>query len=247
MALVLGMVAGCSPSPKGTASKESSETKIVASTSWVAAMAKAAGAQNVRVLAPVDLKHPPEYDFKPSDVQSIIEADWIIMAGYEPFMNQMLEANDVDEEKIIKVSTTNTIENLKEQTKLIAEKIGTEEAQAKWDEEFTIAYNSILEKAKNKGVKNTKVLVQMHLQAFVKALGFDVLEAYSADELTPAKIGELAKLNPDLIIDNYHNPQGQPIAEATGVDRIEIRNFPGEEHKDLIDLFIDNAKKLGIE
>lgn len=246
LVLVLGLVVGCTQDKPTSATNDEDSVKIVASTSWVAAIADAAGAQNVNILAPVELRHPPEYDFKPSDVQLIMEADWIVMAGYEPFMNQILESNKIDETKIIRVNTANTPENLIEQTKAIAKKMGTEDAQSKWEQDFNKTFNSILEKAKEKDVNNTKVLVHMHMQGFVRSLGFEVLEVFGADELSPAKIGELSNLNPDLIIDNFHNPQGMVIAETSGAKIVELRNFPGSEHKDLIELFIDNAKKLGI-
>jgi len=244
--LVLGLVVGCTQNKATITTEDENEVKVVASTSWVAAITEAAGAEDVSILAPVELRHPPEYDFKPSDVQSIIEADWIVMAGYEPFMNQMIESNKIDDSKIINVNTTNTPQNLIEQTKMISEKIGTQDAQVKWESDFNKAIDDILEKAKENNVESTKVLVQMHMQAFVRFLGFDVLEVFSADELSPAKIGELSNLNPDLIIDNFHNPQGMPISETSGAKIVELRNFPGSEHKDLIELFIDNAKTLGI-
>lgn len=223
------------------------EVSIIASTSWTALMAEAAGAKNVTVIAPAELKHPPEYDFKPSDLQALQEADWIIMAGYEPFMKKMLEASSISEEKIIKVMTTNTYSNLVEQTQLIAEKLGTQDAQQQWQSEFAKTVDTIMEKAKSKDVSNTKVLVHMHMAAFVKSLGYQVLEVYGAEELSPAKMGELAALKPDLIVDNYHNPQGKGIAELCGAERVELRNFPGPEHKNFIDLFSDNASKLGIK
>lgn len=223
------------------------ELKIVASTSWTALMAEAAGAKDVVVIAPVELKHPPEYDFKPSDIVALQEADWIIMAGYEGFMNKMIEANDIDEAKIIRVITTNTWENIHEQTHVIADAIGTEELQKELELEFKNSLNIIMEKAQEKNVGETKVLVHVHMQAFVRSLGFQVLEVFGAEELSPAKMGELASMGPDLIIDNFHNPQGMTIAEMAKVERVELRNFPGPEHNSLIELFQDNAKKLGLE
>lgn len=249
--LISSFFIGCSkPVEQAAASQQETvqteaELKIIASTSWTALMAEAAGAKNVTVIAPAELKHPPEYDFKPSDIQAVQDADWIIMAGYEPFMKKMLGASNISEEKIINVTTMNTYQNLVEQTQLIAEKLGTQDLQQEWQKEFTNTVDAIMEKAKNKDVSNTKVLVHMHMGAFVKSLGYEVLEIYGSEELSPAKIGELAALKPDLIIDNYHNPQGKGIEEISGAVRVELRNFPGPEHKDFINLFTDNTKKLG--
>lgn len=246
ISLFLVFAVGCSSSEDTSNPVDEDVVKVVASTSWTGVIAEAAGATNVTVLAPVELRHPPEYDFKPSDVQALIEADWIIMAGYEAFMNQMIEANNIDEAKIIRVTTTNTYDVLVEQTRAAAEKMGTQEAQGQWELEFTDVMDTILERAQENDVENIKVLVHMHMQGFVRSLGFDVLEVFSADELSPARIGELASMNPDLIIDNFHNPQGVTIAETIDAERVELRNFPGPDHKTIIDLLIANATLLGV-
>ena len=41
--------------------------KVVASTSWSAAFADIAGADEVESIAPVNLRHPPEYEITVSD------------------------------------------------------------------------------------------------------------------------------------------------------------------------------------
>jgi ABC-type Zn uptake system ZnuABC Zn-binding protein ZnuA len=64
---------------------------VLASTFWVAAIAKAAGAENVRILAPLDLRHPPEYELKPSDLAAASKADIIIYAGWEQFTKKLAD------------------------------------------------------------------------------------------------------------------------------------------------------------
>ncbi len=44
------------------------ELRVVATTPWTAAFALAAGVENVRVLAPYEMQHPPEYELRASDV-----------------------------------------------------------------------------------------------------------------------------------------------------------------------------------
>lgn len=168
------------------------------------------------------------------------------MAGYEAFMRKILESNSIDEEKVIQIRTTNTYDLLVAQTRAIAEKVGTEEIQQAWEGEFTTEMNTILEKAQQMNVSNIKVLAHAHMADFVKSLGFNVLEVFGAEELSPAKIGELANLKPDLIIDNFHNPQGKGIEEISGATRVELRNFPGPQHESIMDLIIDNATILEI-
>ncbi|MFZ5595824.1 MAG: metal ABC transporter solute-binding protein, Zn/Mn family [Bacillota bacterium] len=232
---------------KGTASTAgSSGPKVVASTTWTALMAKAAGAGDVVVLAPAELKHPPEYDFRPSDVEKLNDAKLIIHAGYEPFVKKMLQATQTPEDKVMQVLTVNTPDNLKEQTRLLAEKMGTVEAQKAWEAEFDRDVATIREAAARQNVAGKRVLVQKHQADFVKWLGYQVLAEFGPEELSPAKMGELAALKPDLIIDNFHNPQGQGIAQIAKCPRVELRNFPGPDEKSLQDLLMDNARILGL-
>ncbi|MBR2107387.1 MAG: hypothetical protein IJ937_08980 [Treponema sp.] len=58
--------------------KENKKVKIVASTSWVASIAELAGIDDVPTIAPVNLKHPPEYEIKPMDILKVSQADLFI-------------------------------------------------------------------------------------------------------------------------------------------------------------------------
>ena len=63
--------------------------KVVASTSWAAAFADIAGADEVESIAPVNLRHPPEYEITVSDVQKISESEVFIYAGFERMMKTL--------------------------------------------------------------------------------------------------------------------------------------------------------------
>ncbi len=255
--LVAALLAGCGDAgktaapagkeaPKPVQSPSPAVSKVVASTSWTALMAKAAGAADIAVLAPAELKHPPEYDFRPSDVDKLKDAKFVVHAGYEPFMKKMLQAAQVPEDRLVQVTTINTPDNLKKQTRLLAEKMGTVEAQKAWEAEFDRVVSEMQKSAAKQNVAGKKVLVQKHQSAFARWLGYQVLAEFGPEELSPAKMRELTALRPDLIIDNYHNPQGLGMADMAKCPRVELRNFPGPEHKNLQDLLADNARKLGL-
>ena len=57
------------------------EPRVVASTAWAGAVARAAGARNVRVLSPPTLQHPPEYEPRPSDLLAVAEAEFLVLGG----------------------------------------------------------------------------------------------------------------------------------------------------------------------
>lgn len=227
---------------------QAGETKItvVASTSWTGAMAAAAGADEVRILAPLELKHPPEYDYRPADLAKLAEATALVYGGYEPFIKKLVSAAGFPEDKVIKVKTTNEPGNLKEQVRLLAERFGTSRQAAVWEEEFTRVTEDIRKRAMENKVGEIRVLVQEHQEAFIRWLGYQVVGVFSAGEMTPAKVMEYARLKPDLVVDNFHNPQGKPVMEVTNCRYVELINFPSVSSPTLIALFRENASRLGL-
>ena len=219
---------------------------VVASTSWVALMVKAAGIEDVTILAPIDLRHPPEYDYLPSDIALVTQADYLVWAGYEPFIKKLVEAADVPAERLVQTVTTNVPDNLREQTRKLAAVFGTEEKQAQWEEEFSAFAARLQEKALEQRVGDIPVLVNFHQQAFVRWLGYDVIGVFTPDEMSPAKMAELAELGPAMVIDNYHNPSGEGIAAIVDVPYVQLANVPSKELGSLMALMEDNAKRLGI-
>ncbi len=222
------------------------EPVVVASTSWVALMVKAAGVDNVTILAPVELRHPPEYDYLPSDIALVTQADYLVWAGYEPFIKKLVEAADFPAERLVQTVTTNVPANLREQTRKLAAIFGTEHKQAQWEEEFNAFIAGLQQKALEQKVGDIPVLVNFHQQAFVKWLGYDVIGVFTPDEMSPAKMAELAGLGPAMVIDNYHNPSGEGIAAIAGVPYVQLANFPSKELDSLMALMEDNARRLGI-
>lgn len=238
------LVVGC-----GSKKEEESEQagkNVVASTSWTAAIAKAAGAEDVTILAPIELRHPPEYDFRPSDIDKVSKADFIVYAGYEPFMNNLLDSADVAEENLYAVRTENTPENLKEQAGKLAEEMDTVAAFEKWEEEFDHVMDQILAEGKEQNITEKKAVVQAHMVPMVELMGFTIIAEF-AEDLSPEKTAELANLEPDIVIDNFHNAQGEAIAEIADVERVELRNFPKTEDQMIQELLQDNAEALGLK
>ncbi|TKH46513.1 hypothetical protein C1I60_02700 [Paenibacillus terrae] len=88
-------------------------------------LAKTAGLDNVSILAPVDMKHPNEYDFKSNDIKKVNDAAMVIYSEYEPFMKQIFESADVPKEDRCMVVTENTLETLRTLISSLTEKMGT--------------------------------------------------------------------------------------------------------------------------
>ncbi|MGI6566791.1 MAG: zinc ABC transporter substrate-binding protein [Firmicutes bacterium] len=222
------------------------EPVVVASTSWVALMVKAAGIDDVTILAPIELRHPPEYDYLPSDIALVTQADYLVWAGYEPFIKKLVEAANLPAERIVQTVTTNTPDNLREQTRKLAAVFGTEDRQAQWEEDFNAFTARLEQRALEQKTADVAVLVNFHQQAFVRWLGYDVIGVFTPDEMSPAKMAELAKLGPAMVIDNYHNPSGEGIAAIADVPYVQLANFPSKELDSLMALMEDNARRLGL-
>lgn len=219
---------------------------VVASTSWTGLMARAAGAGNVTVLAPLELKHPPEYDYRPSDIARVVQADYVVWGGYEPFIKKLVQAAEIPENKLLQVMTMNRPDNLKKETRKLAAIFGTQADQDKWEKEFDKLVARMQKAAVEKNVAEKRVLVHFHQQAFVRWLGYEVVGVFGPEEMSPARVAKLGKLSPDLVIDNYHNPLGKGIAEIAGADYVELINFPGKGINSLDELLAENARRLGL-
>ncbi len=220
---------------------------VVASTSWTGAIAEAAGADEVRILAPFELKHPPEYDYRPSDIAQLRSARLLVYGGYEPFVKKLAVAAGFPREKMIVIVTSNDPDNLKKQARLLSEKMGTQKREAVWEKALDKALADIQKQAKRNNISRKRVLVQKYQVPVVKWLGFDVIGVFNADELSPNKVMEYARMKPDMVIDNFHNPQGKPIAEIAKCDYVALINFPSANVRSLIELLKENAARLGMK
>ncbi|WP_138754198.1 metal ABC transporter solute-binding protein, Zn/Mn family [Paenibacillus sinopodophylli] len=219
---------------------------IVASTSWSALIARTAGLDNITILAPVDMKHPNEYDFKPSDIEKVNNADMVVYSEYEPFMKKILESAEVPETDRFAVVTENTPEALNTQISNLAEQMGTTDIASKALEEIDSKFEAVLAETAKLDVAAKRVVAQAYMVPVAKAMGYEVVGEFGPAEVTPTQAAELAALKPALVIDNLHFPQGAEIAKLADSKLVEIRNYPETETQTLTELIGQNAGKLGL-
>jgi len=217
---------------------------IVASTSWTGAFARAAGASNVTVIAPLDLKHPPEYEIKPSDLDKVRGAKLVVFAGYEKFALKLTETAGGEKASMLKITTENHPDTVKQQSKLIADALGTTAAWEKWTKEFDAVaaqYKADVQKA----YPNRNAIVHKMQRPGVEWLGWEIVGEFGAAEPSPAVVAELAQKGAVIVIDNYHNPVGQAIAESARAKYVQLINFPGKDGTASIeDVYRYNARAL---
>jgi len=217
---------------------------IIASTSWVAAIAQAAGAENIRILAPVTLQHPPEYELKPSDLRAASKADIILYAGWEVFAEKLADTAGSAGVQMIQVNTTMSPESIKAEAKRLSEIFGTQAKYEKWAASFDKLTTELRQKIQAASRNKTAVVQRMQTD-YAKWAGLNIIGEWGPAEPSPAVILSLVKLKPDLVIDNYHGPSGEPIAEAAKASYVQLINFPGKGGtKTIDDVFRYNAELL---
>jgi zinc transport system substrate-binding protein len=247
--LLVGLVVLFSPAmaPAQEASRgEPNPPRVTASTSWTAAFAEAAGADVGRTLAPIELRHPPEYDFRPGDIRYAVEADFVIWAGYEMFMRGLFQAAEIDEGRVVLVQTNNTPPVLKESIRALAERFGTEDHFAKWALELDALAGELIDGARRANAAGTRVVVNAHFAGLAEWLGYEIVDQLGMGELTPGRLREILAKEPDLIIDNWHNPTGEPLRTEVP-EYITWINFPGRDGtRTLLDVLRQNAQLAGL-
>jgi hypothetical protein len=200
---------------------------VVASTSWTAAFARAAGAEDPAVLAPYDMTHPPEYELRPSDLRTITQADVVIYAGYETMVERLLEVAGNANATAVRIATVHSAEAIAASVRSIAEALGTvEAAEANLREiiGFLGSWQADIAKA---GLDDLPVAVHVHQRALAEELGMSIAGVYGPAPLEARQIDELSQAEPVLIIDNGHNPVATPLLETTDAAYSVWYNFPG--------------------
>jgi len=200
--------------------------KIVASTSWAAAFADIAGAEEVESIAPVNLRHPPEYEITVSDVQKISESDIFIYAGFERMM-KTLGTKIPNKGTSVQIVLDNSLATVKESTLKIAEELGT---RSVWEKNYA-AYEKLikdgLKKCTRKKLNKLKVICNKNQTYLAKEMGLEVAAVFGPGPVSSEVLLKAKQEGYDLIIDNIHNPTGKPIAEVLpDAVYIEWRNFP---------------------
>jgi hypothetical protein len=217
---------------------------VICSTSWVAAIAQAAGVENPRVLAPANLRHPPEYELKPSDLKAVSRAKVVLYAGWEMFAQKLTETAGGASIELVQVATPGSPDALIAEAEKLSRRFGTEARFLEWKQRYQTLCGGLREQVRAKWA-GKGVVVQRMQKDLIVWLGLTISGEYGPAEPSPAVILELVNKKPALVVDNYHGPSGMPIAEAARAPYAELINFPGKGGtKTLDDVFRYNMDAL---
>ena len=204
------------------ASMESTAHTAVASTSWTAAFADLAGVDDIAVIAPAELRHPPEYELTPSDIIEIQNASFFIYAGYERMMTTIQEGIPSEDRVNIAITTENDRHTVIEMAELIASYTGTTPRY----ESYVETVNEGRKMVEELGLDELEVCCHTMQVPLAEDLGLSIAATFGGNELSAGQIQEAAESDYDLIIDNFHNPIASPLAEVSDAELVIWRNFP---------------------
>jgi zinc transport system substrate-binding protein len=203
-------------------------TEVIATTSWTAAYALAAGATNVLVLAPYEMMHPSEYELRPGDISKLSNANLIVYAGYEVMVDQIKSGLKIPEGKLLKISTSYNFAEIEESVLQIAKRLGTEKIAKKTLEEIKQLLLIGRIEVQKKGLDKKPVLVHFFQESFVEELGIEPAMIFGPASPEPKQILEMAKTKAVIILDNIHNPVGGAAKDILqNADYKLLLNFPG--------------------
>lgn len=213
----------------GTAGGQGAGPKVVASTSWVGAVAKMAGASNITVIAPSNIQHPPDYDPKASDLAALSGASYVLVAGFEGFAQRMKDAAG-SSAKVETVTPDYDPAKLRPEVERLAKEWGTTEVATKNLATYTTQYEAASAALKKTTASKPQVVVaQMFVAGWAPFAGYDVKGTYGPEPTTPAKVAELAALKPTLVFENAHMGGGAEVAGTSGAQLLNLVNFPGDD------------------
>ncbi|MBQ2314610.1 MAG: ABC transporter substrate-binding protein [Treponema sp.] len=207
--------------------RKKNKDAITASTSWTAAFADIAGVDSVTAIAPASMRHPPEYEITVDDILTVNKSKVFIYAGFERMMQTLGSSAGNSDTQMVQITCDNSIETVTAGAEKIAAVTGTQAKMKKRLAEYTDEIHAAAADLEKRGLKGARVLCNKNQTYLAKDLGLEIAAVFGPGQVTAAQIADAKAGGYQFIIDNVHNPVGQPLAEvAPDAKYIVWRNFP---------------------
>lgn len=220
--------------------------RVVATTPWTAAFALAAGVEDVHVLAPYQLRHPPEYELRATDVVRVQDADLLIFGGYEAMMGRLGAAIGGDSPRMVRIATDYSRATLNGSVRAIAELAGTTVEAEEHLTELMAFLDGWRDQIAATGLTDRAIAVHAFQLPLVRDLGVEPDAVFGPGPLTARQIDQITRLEPALIIDVWHNESASPLRETLpNAVFVSLINFPGRDGtRTLLDVLDHNRSAL---
>ncbi|MFB0630392.1 metal ABC transporter solute-binding protein, Zn/Mn family [Streptomyces sp. AB3(2024)] len=254
LSAALALVAGCgdgtgsgavadAPAKGGPPAPGKDRPVVVVTTTWEGAFAKAAGAEDVKVIVPQSVHHAPDYDPKPSDLAAVAKADFVLYAPFEPYAAKIKEAAGSGA-KLVEVNLDNDPDKVRAEVDRLGALFGTRDAATRWKAGFDSEYGRLNKdlQAAWPGGKSPSVVAQVFTGWAAKLAGATAVGTYGPEAVTPGQLAGLSAKKPSLVLDNAHMSTGTVLPDS-GAKQVEIVNYPGED-LDLLPVYRNAAAEL---
>jgi len=247
LSLVIASILG------GCQSAQTSQLKVVTSTSMMAQIVERVGGDFVDVVNIIPpAQCPGHFDVKPGDVQRLADADLFLLHGWQgEIFSQELIASANNPDLTVATIDVKVGENTNWMTPPVqlaavdrivaalsevdAENAATyQELAAEYKGGITAKEAEIEAKLAKEDLASINVMCADMLEGFIQWTGLNIVAVFGRqDSLTPQVVQELVDTgreeNVTLIIDNLQSGQdaGAGLAEELGCARIILTNFPG--------------------
>ncbi|MFV0306567.1 MAG: hypothetical protein ACK5OX_02350 [Desertimonas sp.] len=215
---------------------------IVAATTWSAAFARAAGAEEVTVLVPPGTDDPFGYVADADELVAVTEADFVVVDGREALIDDITDALPTDGE-IITFTLSNDPAEVDALVLGLAERFMVGSAGRDWSRTFNQAlerWQAVLDGARPDPAPTA--IVDESLSSWARLAGLDVVASFDGGALTDEEAATLAAHDADLVLlaTESRPPDGVDLGDA---EVVQLTNFP-DESLDLMVLFQSNVDRL---
>jgi len=220
--------------------------RIVATNTWTAAFALAAGAKDIVTLAPGDLRHPAEYELKPSDIAQLRGAKLIVTTGFEVMAKRLAEAAGSRKIRVLRIDADYSLETMRTSILAIADILGTQDQAHAEIADLESFLSSWKQELRDDGLYGAPMVVHVFQQPLMAELGFTIKSVFGPAPLEAAQIAKLSAEKATYIVDNWHNEVAAPLRETMPDARYaSLINFPGPDGTvTLMDVLSDNRHVL---
>lgn len=214
---------------------------VVASTSVAGALARAAGATDVRLLAPASLRSPAEYEPKETELAAARDADLVLYAPGDGFAARLRRA--APDAKLLRVTLPSSPAAISAEVMRIARRLGTTSAAARWITRFRASYRRLSASLRaGQGAVRRRVVAHRATTRWAAFAGARLVGTFGPAALTPPQVAQLKRVAPAIVLDDAASPIGRAL-RSLGVPIVAVSNVPGAE-LDIIALFERNARAI---
>ncbi len=220
--------------------------KVVATNTWTAAFVEAAGGKDVVTLAPAGLRHPAEYELKPSDIALLRGAGLIVTTGFEVMAKRLAEAAGSRRIRVLKIDADYSLETMCASILAIADVLGTQDQARASIADLESFLSSWKQELRDDGLYGAPILVHVFQQPLMAELGFTIKGVFGPAPLEAAQIAKLSEERVTYVVDNWHNEVADPLRETLpDAHYASLINFPGPDGtRTLIDVLSDDRHIL---